>query len=266
MSPHLQAETVSFEYERGVPVLNRVDASVRGGVMTGIVGPNGSGKSTLLRMLSGLIAPLSGRILLDGRPLASYRSRDRARMLGFLPQSVNPAFALSAFEVVCLGRYPHTGGLGALTPKDIEVARGCLRETNTEPLRDRPFLDLSGGERQRVLLAGVLAQEPKILLLDEPTSALDIHHQAEVFSLLGRLARQGYGVAVVTHDLNAAAQYCSDLVLLSGAHRLLAAGEPEKVLTSELLSEAYGAAILSGRHPFFGTPFVSAQPPEGLRR
>jgi iron complex transport system ATP-binding protein len=265
MNPLLDAESVTFSYDTGAKVLDGVSVSIRSGALTGIVGPNGSGKSTLLRLLCGLLTPQSGRVTLDGKPLDHWPARERARVLAFLPQAVTPAFSLTAFEVACLGRYPHTGGLGALRPHDIEVARRCLRETNVEDLQDRPFLDLSGGERQRVLLAGVLAQEPRLLLLDEPTSALDIHHEAEVFALLERLAHAGYGIAVVTHDLNIAAQYCTDLALLSWEHRVRAAGTPETVLTPEQLSEAYGAPILAGRHPFFGTPFVAAHSGEGAR-
>src|SRR5690606_37998744 len=105
---------------------------------------------------------------------------ERARAVAFLPQEVNPAFALTALEVVALGRYPRLGPFAALQPHDFDVAERCLDATETCDLRDRDFLTLSGGERQRVLLASILAQEPDLLLLDEPTSALDIHHQFEI--------------------------------------------------------------------------------------
>lgn len=262
--PHtLEAKAVRYAYEPGSDVLRAVDIAVRSGLITGLVGPNGSGKSTLLRLLCGLLRPASGTVSLDGRPLASFSGKERARMIAFLPQAVNPAFSLTVFEVVCLGRYPYTGVLGALQSSDLEVARRCLCETGTEHLHGREFMSLSGGERQRVLLASVLAQEPSLLLLDEPTSALDIHHEAEVFELLRRLAGQGYGIAVVTHDLNLAAQYCGAMILLSENHAVLAAGPPESVLTEAWLSEAYGAAIRVGTHPFTGTPLVAAQPRGG---
>lgn len=263
MNRSLRAEAVSFAYEKDEAVLRAVDAQVEAGVMTGIVGPNGCGKSTLLRLLCGLLRPLSGEILLDGAALARLSGRARARRVAFLPQAINPAFDMPVFEVACLGRYPHAGLFGGLGPKDFEVARRCLEETGTDTLRTREFLSLSGGERQRVLLASILAQEPDLLLLDEPTSALDIHHEVEVFSLLRRLVRQGYGVGVVTHDLNAAAQYCDTLILLGASHTVVAAGTPEEVLCEAALCEAYGASIRVGRHPFAGTPFVDALPEKG---
>ncbi len=265
MSHTLEANAISYAYEAGSDVLRAVNLSVHGGKITGLVGPNGSGKSTLLRLLCGLLRPQQGSVMLDGRPLAAFSGKERARMIAFLPQSVNPAFSLSVFEVVCLGRYPYTGVLGALRGQDLEVARRCLRDTGTEELHSRDFMSLSGGERQRVLLASILAQEPRLLLLDEPTSALDIHHEAEVFELLRRLAHQGYGIAVVTHDLNLAAQYCGALILLSQDHTVLASGSPGQVLTEDKLSAAYGAVIRVGTHPFAGTPLVAAQPMGGAQ-
>lgn len=262
MTALLQAQTVSFAYEKEQVVLDAVDVSIPAGTLTGIVGPNGCGKSTLLRLLCGLLQPQTGRVLMDGAELSRLSGRARARRLAFLPQAVNPAFAMSVFEVVCLGRYPHAGPFGGLGPKDFDVARRCLRDTETEHLRARDFLSLSGGERQRVLLASILAQEPEMLLLDEPTSALDIHHEAEVFALLRQLAAHGYGVGVVTHDLNAAAQYCGRILLLGAAHGVVAAGAPEEVFREAALCAAYGAAIRVGRHPFADAPFVDALPQE----
>ncbi|MCX5759027.1 MAG: heme ABC transporter ATP-binding protein, partial [Candidatus Hydrogenedentes bacterium] len=254
MTRTLTAESVACAYERERPVFTNVGVTVRSGELVGFAGPNGSGKSTLLRVLCGLLKPRAGRVTLDGRPLSSFKGRERARVIAFLPQAVNPAFALNVFEVVCLGRYPHLAGFGAMRPHDKDVAERCLRATETEELRARDFMTLSGGERQRVLLASILAQEPDLLLLDEPTSALDIHHQIEIFALLERLAHKGYGIAVVTHDLNLAARFCDRLVLLAKGRDVVASGAPEVVLTPALLSDAYGAAIRVATHPETGAP------------
>lgn len=257
----LEARDVVFAYEQGADVLKGVGATVESGVVSGMVGPNGSGKSTLLRLLCGLLEPQQGAVELDGRPLRSMAARARARVVAFLPQGVDPAFSLTVAEAVSLGRYPRLGPLAGLGAEDIEVVERCLRDTETEDLRSREFLTLSGGERQRVLLATILAQEPDLLLLDEPTSALDIHHQVEVMALLRRLAETGYGVGVVTHDLNLAARFCDAVLLLSQDHAVLAQGAPEEVLTEPLLSEAYGWPIRVTRHPTMGAPLVSAEVP-----
>jgi len=258
----LAAESVTFAYEPGTPVLCGVTAAVRSGVFTGILGPNGSGKSTLLRLLCGLLNPSAGRVTLDGRSLTSFSAGERARSLAYLPQGVQPVFSLSAFEVVCLGRYPHAGALGGLRAHDLRVARRCMRDTATEDLGRRSFMELSGGERQRVLLASILAQEPSLLLLDEPTAALDIHHEAEVFALLARLAREGYGIGVVTHDLNLAAGFCNEFLLLSREHAVVASGSAEAVLDADILTTAYGSSIRVGLNPLTGAPFVHAEQPD----
>jgi ABC-type cobalamin/Fe3+-siderophores transport system ATPase subunit len=260
MAHELQATDLVFGYEPGARVLDGVGTTVRSGALVSIVGPNGSGKSTLLRLLCGVLAPNLGSVSLDGKSLSAYSNRDRARRVAFLPQSVNPAFALTAFEVVALGRYPHVGALAGLSANDRSVVERCLADTETNDFAERDFNALSGGERQRVLLASILAQEPDLLLLDEPTSALDLHHQIEIFALLQRLTRQGYGVGVVTHDLNLAAQFCDELSLLTRGEGVLAQGPPRDVLTEPLLSEAYGSRIEVCEHPLTGCPLVSAVP------
>jgi len=260
MPKRLETQAVSFAYEPDHPVLADVTAAVNGGEVVGIIGANGSGKSTFLRLLCGFLRPDSGGVLLDGCPLHTIPSRERAKTVAFLPQTVAPAFALTAFEVVLMGRYPHAGPLGAPTAHDRAVAFRCMRDTETESLRQRDFGTLSGGERQRVLLASILAQEPDLLLLDEPTAALDIHHQAEIFTLLRGLAANGYGVAVVTHDLNVAGQFCDRLILLSMHARIVAQGSVNEVLTADLLSDAYESAIVVTEHPITHTPLVWPEP------
>lgn len=254
----LAADSLSFAYEHGPLVLRAVSASVPRGQLTAIVGPNGSGKSTLLQLLAGMLRPAAGAVRLEGKPLSTLRPIARARRIAYLPQQVQPAFSLSVLETVCLGRYPHLGSLGGLREGDIAAARRALAQTDAAHLAARSFGELSGGERQRVLLASVLAQETDYLLLDEPTAALDLHHEAEFFALLRRLADAGAAVAVVTHQINLAAQCCGELLLLGADHALHAAGTPETVMTEAHLAAAYGGAVRVGRHPFAGTPFAAA--------
>jgi len=259
MSRLLEASEVAFSYGDGPCVFRGVTVSVEGGQVLGIAGPNGSGKSTLLRVLCGLLKPAAGRVTVDRVALGTMSHRERARVIAFLPQQVSSAFSLTAFEVACLGRYPHAGMFGTLGEADIAVADRCLRDVDAMDLRDRDFLTLSGGERQRVLLASILAQEPSLLLLDEPTAALDIHHEVALFALLRRLAEEGYGIAVVSHDLNLAARFCDRAILLStDADGPLALGTPREVFTEENLSKAYARTIRVTEHPLTGTPLVTA--------
>jgi len=254
----LVAEGLDYGYEPGKPVLRGVSATIETGVLMGIVGPNGSGKSTLLNLMAGLMTPDSGAVRLDGTPIQRLRGKVRARRIAYLPQQVQPAYTLDVLEVLCLGRYPHAGFLGALSPHDLAVIEEVMAVTGTSAFRDRSFDTLSGGERQRVLLASILAQEPELLLLDEPTAALDLHHAAEVLTQLKSLVRRGYGVGLVTHDLNDAARYCDRLVLLGADRAVAGVGAPEDVFEAERLSAAYGATVRVDVDPIWGTPYVTA--------
>jgi len=251
----LSVQRCSFAYEDGQFALQEVDIAVRGGEMLGIVGPNGSGKSTLLRLMAGLLKPQGGTITVGHRDLASYRRRSLAREIGFLPQNAAPSFEYTVKEVVALGRYPYQRGLGLLSREDSEAIEQALCETAAYGLKDRLFSTLSGCEKQRVLVASVLAQQPRIMLLDEPSASLDIHHKAAVFDLLWTLSRKGIAVAVVTHDLNIASQFCDSLVLLANG-RLVESGAPASVIREGLLSEVYETPVRVVEHPLTGLPMV----------
>lgn len=257
MKHSITAHRLTFAYSADTPVLNGVSADLSTGSVSGIIGPNGAGKSTLLQLFCGLLLPSEGEVLLNGRPLSSFRARERARLVGYMPQSVQPTFSLAVRDVVALGRFPHLGPFGVLGEPDHRVVHECLERTETLHLVERDFLSLSGGERQRVILASVLAQEPRLLLLDEPTSALDLPHEVAFFRQLRGLACAEFGVVVVTHDINMAAQYCDHLLLLGQDHSLVAAGSPAEVLTPFHLNAAYGVPLAVGAHPETGSPFVT---------
>jgi len=251
----LDVVNCSYSYPGGDFCLRDVSVGVNAGEVLGIVGPNGSGKSTLLRLMSNFLRPDEGNITLDGKPLDSFSRRRLARSLAFLPERPETSFAFSARDVVAMGRYSHQGAFGFLRQSDMEVVERALEETGTAGLAGRTFFTLSGGEKQRVLVASVLAQEPSVMLLDEPTAALDIHHKAEVFDLLWTLSRKGMAVVVVTHDLNAAGQFCDRLVLLSEG-RVIRSGPPADVMDRTLLADVYGAEVRVVRDPATSTSIV----------
>ena len=244
-----------FRYGDGNFELRDIAVDMRRGEVVGIVGPNGSGKSTLLRLMSGLLRPAAGRVELEGAPVGSYGRRRLATRLAFLPQSPEASFAFTVRQVVAMGRYPYQRGLGFLSDEDVAVVEEALAQTDSEHLAGRRFTTLSGGEKQRVLVASILAQRPAVMLLDEPAGALDIHHRADLFDLLWGLSRTGIAVVLVTHNLNAASQFCDRLLLLSQG-RLVRGGAPADVMDEELLSEVYGAEVRVVRNPVTGTPMA----------
>lgn len=237
-------------------VLDGVGLRVDAGELVAVCGPNGAGKSTLLRCVAGVLRPQAGSVRVDGRDVAGVPVRERARLVGHLPQEPSAPEGLRCAEVVRLGRYASRAGWAAgWTAQDDRAALEAMRATGTASLADRPLHHTSGGERQRVLLARVLAQGAKLLALDEPTAHLDLSHQVQVLGLLRRLARDGYGVLVATHDLNVAALFFDRMVLLQGG-RVLAAGRPQDVLQAGTVQQAYGPAACVWTHPEAQTPVV----------
>jgi iron complex transport system ATP-binding protein len=224
-------------------VLRAITLHLKPGTLTALIGPNGAGKSTLLRALAGLVTPTGGAALLDGRPLTSWSLAERARQLGFLPQEVQTAFPFTVEEAVALGArvagHGHWTDAGLTMEARAAVAR-ALSAVEAAGLAARRLDELSGGERRRVLVASVLAQEPRWLLLDEPAAMLDLRHQAGLFRLLRKLADEGLGVVCVTHDLNLATRFAQRMILLhEGA--VTADDAPAQVLRHPALRSAFAS-------------------------
>ncbi|MDX1741361.1 MAG: ABC transporter ATP-binding protein [Rhodothermales bacterium] len=222
----------------GVEVLKDVSFSVSESQWIGLLGPNGAGKTTLLRCLGGLIH-YRGELTLSGREVRDWPRRDLARKLAFVRQSVPLAFDFRVDELVLLGRSPHKRWHTVFSRDDRELAEEALDRVDLRALSSRSIHSLSSGERQRVFLAQALTQEPSILLLDEPTAHLDIHHQ---FSFLGHVREHvGAGLSVVAafHDLELAAQFADQLLILHKG-RVAAFGPPSEVLTSKVIADVYG--------------------------
>jgi len=235
----LRAESVSFGYGDGGFLLAETSVAITPGSLTGLLGPNGCGKTTLLKLLSGVLRPRSGRVLLGDRPLAAMTRRELARHVAVVPQETHPAFEYSVTEMVLMGRHPHLGVFQLEGPADFEAAREALDATGTAHLGARNYMTLSGGEKQRVIIASALAQATEVLLLDEPSASLDLGYQLEVAGLLARLNRERRVTMVLaTHDLNLAASLCDRLVVMR-AGRVLAQGPTNEVLTSAMVRQLY---------------------------
>lgn len=232
----LRAEGFSVAID-SAPILKNLDFSVRRGRFVGLLGPNGSGKSTLMRAASGLL-PYDGRLTFDGREVAAWTAGALARRLAFVRQTTSLSFDFSVSELVLLGRSPHKGWLQGYTSDDSRSAAEALRQVDMDGFGERSVLTLSGGELQRVMLAQALVQEAEMLLLDEPTAHLDVHYQFEFMDLVRTLVGQGRTVIAVFHDLEMAARYADDVIVLSGGH-VAACGSPAGVLTDDLIARVF---------------------------
>ncbi len=232
----ISLQNISFSY-RKKPLIQDLSASFEGGKLYGIIGPNGSGKTTLLHLICGLLSPKKGELSLVGQSYAAYRPKDLAKMIGLLPQT-NTLPAISVYDFVSRGRYPHLGWSRVLTEADRKAVKNALERAHVSHLSARRADRLSGGELQRVCLALALAQETPYLCLDEPTAFLDIAHRFALLEELKTLKNEGKCVIAVLHDLSLALRYCDQILVLQEGD-LKAFGCPQKVLSSGIIEEVF---------------------------
>lgn len=258
-SPRLTARALAAGYP-GRRVIDGLDLEIAPGRVTMIIGANASGKSTLLGTLARLHAPLAGRVEIDGADVRGIPRRTLAQTVGLLPQHPTAPDGVTVAELVGRGRHPHRGLLQRWSAQDTARVDEAMAWTGITELAERPVGDLSGGQRQRVWIAMALAQDPRILLLDEPTTFLDLSHQLEVLDLLRELNRErGTTVVAVLHDLNLAARYADDLVVMH-AGAIIAHGAPAEVMTAETIRRALGLSALVIPDPLTATPIVIPVP------
>lgn len=242
-APAFRIEDLSVRYGSTL-ALDSLNAEIPHGLVTGLVGPNGSGKTTLLRTMYGALSPSQGRVLLNGRPLASLTPRTISREISVVVQQSFIPHRMSVLDEVLLGRMPFVSDFSPYRDEDRELALEALEAVGMIDKSRRRSGELSGGERQRVVIARALAQGSRCILLDEPTNHLDIRYQHEVLGLLRALGRT---VVVVLHDLNMAARYCDRIHILS-AGRMHSVGAADQVLLENTIAELYGVAVSRIEH------------------
>ncbi|MGY5766413.1 ABC transporter ATP-binding protein [Brachybacterium sp. DNPG3] len=261
-APLLAAQDATFGYDRHV-ISEGLDVEIPPGSFTAIIGPNGCGKSTLLRGLARVLAPAKGRVVLDGREIRRFRSKEIARRLGLLPQTSLAPDGIRVADLVSRGRAPRQGLIQQWRTEDEDAVAAALAATGLTDLSDRLVDELSGGQRQRVWVAMLLAQQTGIMLLDEPTTFLDIAHQYELLDLFADFHDDGTTVVAVLHDLAQASRYADHLVVMKEG-RVITTGTPHDVITVELVREVFGLECIVAADPVTGTPTVV--PLSGRRR
>ena len=220
------------------------------GCVTAVIGPNGSGKSTLLKGIMGFPGTVSSPgAFLGSRPLGSIGRRERAALVGYLPQSPPVPHGLTGLETVLLGRHPYRDPWAADSPSDRAAAMDALELVGAGKLAGKQVDRISGGEFRLVNLAGVLVQETPVILLDEPTSSLDYGHAADLWEILSRLAAGGRTIVATTHRIGMAGGSIQQVLLLSEGSPA-GFGSPDDILAREdLMAEVYGTGIAVVRNP-----------------
>ena len=252
----LEIQGLSFSYKRGGkvhPVFSDLNICFPGGINV-ILGPNGAGKTTLLQSIFGLLS-YEGTIFYGKENVTAMDQERIVRLMSYLPQMDVEMSMLSVFEMVLLGRLP---GLGYSVPdEDLDVVLDTLDALNIRSLAKRNFGELSGGQKKLVFIAQTLVREPKLILLDEPVNSLDLQKQLELCQLLQDIAAtRNVDILMVLHDINLAARYGQNLVVLDRHGAFRCSGPPGQVITNDLLREVYGV-IAQVRPDDNGVPVVA---------
>jgi iron complex transport system ATP-binding protein len=261
MSSIIEVKNLSFAYAPHSRILEDVSFDVGAGAFLSVAGPNGAGKTTLLNLLCGLLGPQAGSIMIDTAPIQSYSARKLAQKIAVVRQEFVPVFDFTVVEVVSMARTPYLGTFGFDGKIDRDAINQALEATDTAQFARRSLRNLSAGERQRVFIAKALAQNTAIMLLDEPTSFLDLKHQVGIYDLLkAAQLEKGKTIVAITHDINLAAQYCDQILLLTGRkppmqgrensaqnHPSYLIGKAKDIFSPEQIEKVFGVRVFAGK-------------------
>ncbi|WP_419784355.1 ABC transporter ATP-binding protein [Maridesulfovibrio sp.] len=235
---NIKVNGINFSYH-GTPVLESVDFSVDQGELLAILGPNGAGKTTLLKCMNAIHRPARGSVLVKDKDVFKLASDDIARLIGYVPQRVEPA-RLTVFDAVLMGRKPHIKW--RVRDHDIRIVDAALKRLSLNHLSLRYIDLLSGGELQKVSIARALVQEPDVLLLDEPTSSLDLKNQLEILRTVRAVVKGHKVSAIMTmHDLNTALRYADKFIFLKNGTVCGCGGKT--CVSPKIIEQVYGVEV-----------------------
>jgi manganese/iron transport system ATP-binding protein len=236
----LRVDHVTVRYPNGQEALRDASFVLTGGTICGLVGVNGSGKSTLFKAIMDFVRPVSGQVLIGGRPV---RAALRDNLVAYVPQAeeVDWSFPVSVWDVVMMGRYGYMNFLRIPCAEDRQIVQESLARVGMADFQERQIGELSGGQKKRVFLARALAQRSRVILLDEPFTGVDVKTETAIIELLRVLRGEGHLMLVSTHNLGSVPEFCDQVVLVN--RTVLAAGPTDQVFTVDNLTRAFGGVL-----------------------
>ncbi|WP_283117929.1 ABC transporter ATP-binding protein [Anaerotruncus colihominis] len=233
----IQVRDVEFSYGKQ-EVLKGISFCMEKGEFVCVLGANGCGKTTLLKSILAFLTPQHGQVLLYGKDIHQMDERERARKIAYIPQYHTPPFPFTVRDVVLMGRTPHLSRICRPTEKDCRIADESMERLGIAHYANKSYTALSGGQRQMVVIARALAQQPDLLIMDEPTASLDFGNQYLVLAQVKKLAREGMGVLMVTHNPDHAF-YCADRIIAMEDGKILSMGDAGKVINEAVMKAIY---------------------------
>lgn len=237
----LSVDNLSFSYGQE-EVFHNISFTLSSGEFMSVLGPNGVGKSTLFRCILGNLSSYTGRILIDEKNVKEMSRKERAKSIAYIPQIHRPTFGYTVLDTVLMGVGRQVGTFSLPKKEHFDIARDAICRVGAEHLQDRNFAKISGGEQQLVLIARAIAQQSSFFVMDEPTSALDYGNQLRILNLVRKLADEGYGILISTHNPQHALSYANTMLALHEGNAVVY-GEPAKSLDEELIRTLYGVNV-----------------------
>ncbi len=232
---------VNFSYADGT-VFKDINLRVPKGKITFILGENGSGKTTLLKLMLGLIAPTSGVIEVSGKAISTLSSRQRSKLMAYIPQDHAPVFNIAVEDIILMGCANRLKAFASPDQTMRDKAHKIAKQLGIEKLLNKGYKKISGGERQLCLIGRALMQTSKLIIMDEPTSSLDFAHKLTFFKLCKQLINNGTSIVISSHQPENALKY-ADYIVFMKDHQCSAHGSVANMMTAAKLSQLYGIDI-----------------------
>lgn len=218
-------------------VVDNVSLDIEKGKMISLIGPNGAGKSTVLSMIARLTDLDGGEVIIDGKELSKWDTRELSKTISILKQSNDIDLRLTIKELVEFGRFPYTQG--NLNDEDKKHISDAIQYMQLEDIEDKYLDELSGGQKQRAYIAMVIAQNTEYILLDEPLNNLDMKHCVQMMKVIRSLVDDlGKTVVTVLHDINFASCY-SDIIIAMKEGEIYKEGETLSIIDQNVLEDLY---------------------------
>lgn len=249
-----EVNDLNFAYSTN-QVIKGLFVKIKKGKVTTLIGANGCGKSTFFNLMTKNIKPKSGTILLNGKDISGMKLRDFAKQTAIVHQYNTAPEDITVEKLVSYGRTPYQSfGISSDSKENEEKIRYAMEITHVEKYKDKAVSQLSGGQKQRVWIAMALAQDTKVLFLDEPTTYLDIRYQLQILELVRTLnEKHDMTIVMVLHDINQSLYYSDEIIAMKDG-KIISQGEPEKIVTSELIREVYDVNLTVSETK--GKPFI----------
>ena len=245
---------LSFSYGTN-EVIKNLSMDFNEGKLYGILGPNGSGKTTFIKLLTGILKPQLGNTKIDNNDIKNFKSKELAKKMALVTQIYSGEFDFKVRNLILMGRYAHIDRLSVASHEDKEIVNKIINELGLTELARRNFSELSGGEQQKVMIARALAQQGKILILDEPTAHLDIKYQIELMNMFKQFTKDGITVIAVLHDINLAAMFCDELILINDGS-IHESGSVQNILTPKNIKSVFHVNVIVKKNAITDSLYV----------